>query len=266
MPVIPLTDLADKRLEPYHKIKDRELAAAGDLFVAEGLLVTQRLLRSPYPCLSVLCAQRKLPDILPDARPDTPIYVVPDPLLHDIVGYKFHTGALAVGRRLPAPSLESLLAGKGACTLVVLPSTNNSENLGSIARISAAFGVDAFLLGEECADPFYRRSLRVSMGTIFSLPLYRSSDLRRDLVRLRDDYGVELAATVLDPAAAPLAAASRPPRLALLFGSEADGLPPDYLALCQHRLTIPMSLGTDSLNVSMSAAVFLYHFTQLTRP
>lgn len=276
MPVIPLTDLADPRLAAYHKIKDRELAADGDLFIAEGLLVTQRLLLSPYPCLSVLCARRKLPDILPAARPEVPIYVVPDPLLHDIVGYKFHTGALAVGQRPPSPPLSSLFSPPpsdssfglhpSSLTFVVLPHTNNADNLGSIARIAAAFGVSALILGEQCADPFYRRSLRVSMGTIFSLPLYRSPDLKRDLARLRDEFHVELAATLLDPAAEPLATATRPDRLALLFGSEGDGLPPDYVALCPRRLTIPMSLGTDSLNVSMSAAVFLYHFTQLTRP
>jgi tRNA G18 (ribose-2'-O)-methylase SpoU len=266
MPRIPLTDLADPRLALYRNVKDRELAAAGDLFMAEGLLVVQRLLRSAYPCLSVLCAERKAEAILSDAHPDVPVYVVPDALLHDIVGFKFHTGALAVGRRLPPVSLESVLPRKDALTLVVLPHTNNLENVGSIARISAAFGVDAMILGEECCDPFYRHSLRVSMGTLFSLPLHRSTDLKRDLALLRDTYGVQLAATVLDPAAEPLATAARPQRLALLFGSEAHGLPPDYLALCSRRLTIPMSRGTDSLNVSMSAAIFLYHFTQLARP
>jgi tRNA G18 (ribose-2'-O)-methylase SpoU len=263
MPVIRLTDLSDPRLALYRNLKDRELAAQGDLFVCEGLLVVQRLLRSQYPCLSVLCAERKVGAVLPDARPETPVYVVPDALLHDVVGFKFHTGALAVGRRLPRGPLEAVLPKREGLTLVVLPHTNNLENVGSIARISAAFGVDAMILGEECCDPFYRQSLRVSMGTMFSLPLHRSEDLKRDLVALRDGYGVQLAATVLDPEAEPLAGAGRPGRVALLFGSEAEGLPGDYLEICSRRLTIPMSLGTDSLNVSMAAAVFLYHFTQL---
>lgn len=265
MPVIRLTDLSDPRLALYRNIKDRELATQGDLFMAEGLLVVQRLLRSAYPCLSVLCAERKLDALLPDAGPDIPVYVVPDALLHEVVGFKFHTGVLGVGRRLPRTPLEGVLPKREGMTLVVLPHTNNLENVGSIARISAAFGVDAMILGEGCCDPFYRHALRVSMGTIFALPLYRSEDLKRDLVTLRDGYGVQLAATVLDPAAEPLAGASRPGRVALLFGAEADGLPGDYLEICSRRVTIPMSLGTDSLNVSMAAAVFLYHFTQLAR-
>ncbi|HMB95190.1 MAG TPA: RNA methyltransferase, partial [Tepidisphaeraceae bacterium] len=122
------------------------------------------------------------------------------------------------------------------------------------------FGVDAMLLGERSCDPFYRQSIRVSMGTVFSLNLLQSQDLLSDLRRLKKEWDVELIATVLDHSAAPIAKASRTQRIGLLFGNEAQGLSPQILAECDQRVTIPMQLGTDSLNVAIAAAVALYHF------
>src|SRR5207245_2076779 len=106
--------------------------------------------------------------------------------------------------------------------------------------------------------PFWRQSIRVSMGTVFSLPIYQSSDLRLDLKRLRNEWGIQLAATVLDPAAEALSTALRPAKLGLLFGNEAQGLGSQWTDLCDRKVTIPMHLGTDSLNVSVAAGIFLY--------
>jgi TrmH family RNA methyltransferase len=100
------------------------------------------------------------------------------------------------------------------------------------------------------------------MGTIFSLPIAQSENLLADLSRLRNQWGIELAATVLDESAEPLSRAARPPRFALLFGNEAQGLPSEIIAACDRRITIPMHLGTDSLNVMVAAGIFLYHFTR----
>jgi TrmH family RNA methyltransferase len=129
-------------------------------------------------------------------------------------------------------------------------------------RIAAAFGAGGFMLGPQCCDPFYRQSIRVSMGAVFSLNLYQSDDLMRDLKRLQSEWDVELAATVLDDSAEPLSGAARKPRMALLFGNEAQGLSREVVAACDRRITIPMKLGTDSLNVAIAAAVCLYHFTR----
>jgi tRNA G18 (ribose-2'-O)-methylase SpoU len=134
--------------------------------------------------------------------------------------------------------------------------------MGAMVRICAAFGVDAMVLGERCCDPFLRQAVRVSMGTIFRLPLVRSSNLLNDLRRFREEFGVELAATVLAEDAEPLDQATRPERFGLLFGNEAQGLDDQYVRACDRRITIPMRLGTDSLNVSVAAAVFLYQFTR----
>jgi tRNA G18 (ribose-2'-O)-methylase SpoU len=129
-------------------------------------------------------------------------------------------------------------------------------------RLCAGFGVDALVLGEHSHDPFWRQSVRVSMGTVFSLPIVQSDDLLRDLKRLRDEWQIEFAATVLDETAESLAHASRGPRFGLLFGNEAQGLDDAHAAVCRRRVTIPMKLGTDSLNVAVAAGIFLFHFTR----
>ena len=266
MPIVQIPSLDDPRLAPYRKLKDRELAREGDRFIAEGEHVVRRLLESDYPVESLLLARRRADEVAPLALPDVPVYVVDDPLVHQVVGFKFHSGVIAVGRRKPALTLESFMSAAGRrkrLTLVVLPDVANTDNLGALVRISAAFGADALVLGEHCCDPFWRQSVRVSIGTIFSLPLVRSPDLLRELAELRHRWDVDLAAAVVDdPGAEPLAASQRPDRLALLFGNEAQGLGRDYVVLCRRRVTIPMHLGTDSLNVAVAAAVFLYHFTR----
>ena len=147
-------------------------------------------------------------------------------------------------------------------TLVVCPEIEKTDNLGALIRIAAGFGATAMVLGERCCDPFFRQSVRVSMGSVFKLPIVRTDDLARDLRRLRGEFGVELIATVLDEEAERLEDVGRPRRLGLLLGNEGQGLPAEIVALCDRRVTIPMKLGTDSLNVAVAAGIFLYHFTE----
>ncbi|MBW8884791.1 MAG: RNA methyltransferase, partial [Planctomycetia bacterium] len=146
-------------------------------------------------------------------------------------------------------------------TLVVCPDVQDPTNLGSIIRSTAAFGCDALVLGSKCADPFSRRVLRVSMGAALHLPIIESANLAADVQRLID-ADCELIAAVLDQTAEPLAAVRRNPRMALLLGSEGHGLSEEWLQLAHRRVTIPMQLGIDSLNVAIAAAVLLYHFCQ----
>lgn len=267
-----IDNLDDPRVAPYRNLKDHELAKQGGLFIAEGEHLVRRLLASDYVTHSLLIEERHRNPFSSIVAPEIPVYVVPDDLMTGILGFKFHSGVIGVGHRKPAPSLSDLLGppdgGQGAnhrgLTLVVCPEIINHDNLGALIRIAAAFGVHGLLLGERSCDPFWRRSVRVSMGTIFKLPVWKSDDLKRDLLLLRQNWGVHLAATVLDATAQPLASATRPggpDRLALLVGSESQGLPEEYINLCDRKLTIPMHLGTDSLNVAIATAVFLYHFT-----
>jgi tRNA G18 (ribose-2'-O)-methylase SpoU len=148
-------------------------------------------------------------------------------------------------------------------TLVVCPRLDNPENLGALIRLCDVFGVAAMLVGPRCPDPLSRRVLRVSMGTALGLPVIASGDLGRDLARLGARWGFTTAATVVDADAdtEPLDAFRRPERLALLFGSESAGLGTEWLARCDHRLTIPMRAGAESLNVAVAAGIFLHHLT-----
>lgn len=258
---IRIDSIDDSRVAPYRHLKDRDLRADGDRFIAEGRLVVRRLLASAYAVESVLCSDRLIHDmrlVLPET---VPTYVTSDAEINRIVGFPFHNGCLAVGRAGPMQTVAEMLATlPAAATLVVAHELNNTENLGAILRIAAGFGADGVILGERSADVFYRQAIRVSMGNVFSLTLARSDDLIRDLALLASAR-VETIATVARADATPLPTLSVGPRRAIVLGSEAHGLPDAVAAACTHRATIPMHLGTDSLNVSIAAAVFLYHLS-----
>lgn len=280
MPLIPIHSLDDPRVAAYRNLKDRELAREGGRFIAEGHLVVHRLLASSFATESVLLAEHRVAENVGRVPEHVLVYVAPAAVVNQIVGFKFHAGVIAVGFRGQSPTIESVMARHGGpvpagapaplrgpdgrgVTWVVAPDVEKSDNLGALIRIAAAFGATGVLLGERSCDPFVRQSVRVSMGTVLSLPVVRSDDLARDLVRLRDDFAVELVASVLADDAEPLDRARRAPRTAVLFGNEFHGLSDEVVGLCRRKVVIPMELGTDSLNVSVAAAVFLYHFTRV---
>jgi tRNA G18 (ribose-2'-O)-methylase SpoU len=265
MPIHPINSLDDPLLEPYRNMKDRELARFDARFIAEGENVVRRLLNSRIAVESLLLSRRKVEAIAPIVNPAIPIFSATDDVIEKVIGFEFHSGVLACGIRPPSLQLSAILPPPPAKVRVVAcQQITNTENVGSLIRIAAAFGASALLLGESCCDPFFRQSVRVSMGTIFSLPLVRSENLCEDLDRLAVG-GVETFATVLHPDSEPLATISPPDRVALVFGNEAQGLDEITIRHCRRRATIPMQLGTDSLNVAIAAAVFLYHFTATDR-
>lgn len=262
---IPISDLDDPRLEPYRDLKQKSREIQARYFIAEGEKLVSRLLVSRFPVASVVISDRyELGNMLnPSTLAGTEVYVVEHERIEALIGFRFHRGILACGRRLPGVSLDEILSPDHRARLfVVCPRIHDPENLGTILRTSAAFGVDAVLVGKECPDLFSRRILRVSMGSVLEQKIFRSEDLARDLRLLVDGWGFELAATVLEPRAQPLGNAVRSPRFALLFGTEGDGLSRQWLELCQRRLTIPMAPGTDSLNVAVAVGIVLHHFTR----
>jgi len=261
---VRIDSLDDPRIAAYQNLKERELAREGGRFIAEGDRVVRRLLESSFAAESVLLAERRLGEIGPLVPPGVPIYVAPADIVNRIVGFRFHSGVMACGLRARDLSLEEAAAswGQKPLTLVVCPEVSNTDNMGSLIRISSAFGAAGMILGQHCCDPFYRQSIRVSMGTIFRLPIVQSRDLLSDLDRLRKEHGVDLVAMVVDERAESLRRARQTHRMAILFGNEAQGLRAEHIAACDRRVTIPMKLGTDSLNVSVAAGVVLYHFTQ----
>jgi tRNA G18 (ribose-2'-O)-methylase SpoU len=260
MPQFPIDDIADPRLEVYRDLPQRNLTRHSGRFIAEGEKLAQRLIESSFDVESVLVEpalaerfERRLPE-------STPLYVLPKPLLMETVGFHFHRGVMACGRRRAGPAIADLLAPPKV-TFVICESVQDPTNLGGIIRTAAAFGCSALIAGSHCADSFSRRVLRVSMGAALTLPIVESRDLAADLGQLTAS-GVEIVATVLDPAAEPLDRFQRADRTAILLGSEGHGLPEQWLALCQRRLTIPMAEGIDSLNVSVAAAVVLWQLTR----
>ena len=147
--------------------------------------LVRRLLASPYAVHSLLVEEGKLDRIAALVPSATPVYIAPEPLVRAILGYKFHSGVMACGVRPAEVSLTDLKPdGPGPITLLVCPDLNNSSNLGSIIRSAAALGAAGLLLGPECCDPFWRMSIRVSMGAVFRLPIVRTTDLQADLMTL----------------------------------------------------------------------------------
>ena len=264
MSVQPIDSFDDVRVAAYRNLKDHELDRQGRRFIAEGEHLLHRLLASDFEVESVLMSERRVEELAPLVPDHVPVYVVPQERMNEILGMKFHSGVMACGRRKTGVTLDDVVPkDRDRLTLVICPEIANVENIGSLVRLSAGFGADAMVLGERCHDPFWRQSIRVSMGTIFSLPLYQSDDLQRDLKRLRDEWRIELIATVLDHAAEPLASSRRSSKTGLLFGNEAQGLERHWIDACDRRVTIPMHQNTDSLNVAVAAGIFLYHFTTL---
>jgi tRNA G18 (ribose-2'-O)-methylase SpoU len=252
----------DPRLADYRALKERHLNAQGGRFVAESERVVRRLLASPLGVWSVLVTPprlRALEDAL-EARPPPsfPVYVVSQDVIDHIAGFHVHRGCLAIGERPAARALPP-----GARGIIVLEDLVDVDNLGSIARNAAAFGVEALVLSPRCADPFYRKAIRVSLGAVFDLPIVRLARWPDDLELLRK-LGFSLVAAVLAANATPLPRFKPPPRWALLLGAEGPGLSPGAILRCHESVTIPMSTsnGVDSLNVSTAAAVMLYALTR----
>lgn len=263
MPRIPVDDPLDPRLEGYRDLAGRNPTRRAGYLIAEGDKVAERLIASRYPVESLLLVREQLERFEKLIPPDTPLYFGSRQLLEATIGFNFHRGVLACGTRLPPLSLDEAIARSAApATVVVCPDVKDPTNLGSILRTSAALGVTAVVLGPQCADYLSRRVVRVSMAAALALPIVIAADVGQALTRLKRDFGCELVASVLDPNAEPLAKARRAAKMAVVLGGEAHGLPPELVALCDRRVTIPMQPGIDSLNVAVAAAVFLFHFSQ----
>jgi tRNA G18 (ribose-2'-O)-methylase SpoU len=263
MSLIPIDSADDPRIAMYRALPKSQYAAESGLFITEGDKVTRRMFGGRFEPHSLLLEPAQIEQFQPLASPELPMYVVPREVMLATVGFKFHRGVMGCGYRGRLASLHEVVPPAPAgCLLAVCPELYDPTNLGTIIRTALALGVDALLLGPNCADPLSRRVIRVSMGAALHLPLVRLDPLEGPLRMLRDELHVELCATVLDRAAEPLESFVRTPRTAVLFGSEGHGLSEDVASLCQRRVTIPMPPSTDSLNAAVAAGIFLYHFSR----
>jgi tRNA G18 (ribose-2'-O)-methylase SpoU len=287
----------DPRLADYTRLTDAglrtHLEAEHGLFIAEGTKVITRAVAAGYPVRSMLIGRSRLADLpalgeAASAAPSTataapgpasaaqgsepggtPVYVVQDEVAERLTGYRVHRGALASLARKPLPELPALI--QGARRIVVLEDLVDHGNVGAIFRCAAALGVDAVLLSPRCADPLYRRSVKVSMGAVFAIPYARMPTWYDGLAALKSGGFLVLALTPEESAtpitdALPSAADHGPGRVALLLGTEGDGLSTRWLHEADKTVRIPMNpaaraAGVDSLNVVAAAAIACHLLT-----
>ncbi|WP_424465509.1 TrmH family RNA methyltransferase [Pseudoclavibacter helvolus] len=253
-------------LDDYSRLTDvalrRRLEPAGGLYLAESPKVIERAIRAGHTPRSLLLMEQWIPTVEPllEPFPDVPVYVGSSEQLERLTGFRMHRGALASMHRPPLRDAAELLAE--AKTVVVLEDLVDHTNVGAVFRAAAGLGADAVLVTQECADPLYRRSVRVSMGTVFQVPWTRLPGWS-DTTTLFTEAGFDVAALALDDNAVSLReyAASRPERVAILLGTEGDGLSRGALNAATTTVTIPMLHGVDSLNVAAASAVALYALT-----
>ncbi|WP_165990174.1 RNA methyltransferase [Streptomyces sp. YIM 98790] len=265
---VEITDPADPRLADYTGLTDvalrRVREPAEGLFMAEGEKVIRRALDAGYRMRSMLLTPRWAEAMrdLTETGP-APVYLVSPELAEQVTGYHVHRGALAAMARRPLPDPAALLAGpargRDVSRIAVLEDIVDHANVGAAFRSAAALGMDAVLVTPGCADPLYRRSVKVSMGAVLQIPWTRIEPWPGGLALLRE-AGYLTAALALAPDAVTLDefAARCPPRTALVLGTEGEGLRPATLAAADVTVRIPMAAGVDSLNVAAASAVAFY--------
>jgi tRNA G18 (ribose-2'-O)-methylase SpoU len=258
MPVIEISELADPRLVDFAHRTDVALKkSGGGIYIAESALVLERALRAGHVPRSVLALGGTVDEAVALVGGDVPVFSGPGELLAELTGYILHRGLIAAMDRPPLPSPESLLAS--ARRVVILENVADPTNVGAIFRSVAAIGADAVLVTPRCSDPFYRRAIRVSMGTVLQVPWTRIGDWpsARELLAAS---GFHIAALALTDDAVGLRefAATAPEKVALVLGAEGEGLTPEALAAADTVVRIPMAHGIDSLNVAATAAVAMW--------
>ncbi len=262
MHVVRITDLSDDRLRDYANLTDvalRRLSEpAGGLYIAESSKVMGRAIAAGHQPRSVLLQEQWLADLEPLLEGfDIPVFVGSADLLGSLTGYNLHRGALAAMQRPQLLPVAEVL--KDARRVVVLEDIVDHTNVGAIFRSVAGLGADAVLVTPRCADPLYRRSVRVSMGTVLQVPWTRLEEWPLGAEQLRAS-GFHIAALALADSAVSLDDFARdaPDRVALVLGTEGDGLSRAALDASDTIVTIPMMHGVDSLNVASASAVALY--------
>jgi len=262
MHIVPISDPADARLRDYIALTDvslRRLTEPQDgLYIAESTKVIERALAAGHRPRSVLLQQKWLDELAPLLGDfDIPVFLASQEVLGEITGFVMHRGALASMHRPELPAPAELLAH--ARRVVVLEDIVDHTNVGAIFRAVAGLGADAVLVTPRCADPLYRRSVRVSMGAVLQIPWTRLPEWP-DAASQLHDAGFTIAALALDEGAVTLDAfaADPPERIALLLGTEGDGLSAAAIEGSDVVVTIPMARDVDSLNVAAASAVALW--------
>lgn len=265
VPEYSIDSLDDCRLEPFREIRNRNWTELSGQFIAEGPLSVESLVHSKYAVRSILLDRKYADRYRELAPPNTDLLLVDHALVEQIVGYNFHRGVIACGLRQPLRSVQESFA---ECTsqretLVCAVGVQDPENLAGILRSCAALGIVRVIIGPGTADPLARRVLRVSLGTVLGLQLFRSRDLLSDISWLRQQHGVTSLASSLASDAQPLAGSSRSGPLLILVGNERYGLPEDVQQQADRRVRIEMQPSVDSLNVCVAAGIIMHYYCRV---
>lgn len=269
MSIIRIADLSDPRLDAYARLTEvqlrNKLEPEKGIFIAESGKVIERALAAGHEPLSFLMEEKWLPSLQPlideaTARGfDAPVFIAPEEELRALTGFELTRGALAAFRRPRLQSVEELV--RDAKLVAILENITNHTNVGAIFRSAAALGVDAVLVTPACYDPLYRRAVRVSMGTVFQVPWAQIGTTPADwpehgMAQLHA-LGFKTAAMALSDRSVSIDdnALAAEPKLAIVLGTEGDGLAHSTIAACDYTVKIPMSHGVDSLNVAAASAV-----------
>lgn len=259
---ISIKDPDDTRLAAYSSLKGKKLESEG-LFIAEGEKVVKSMLDSACQiasCLTAKSAVMRYKNLIAMiAKRGASVYVVPDGLIERLIGFRFHRGIMAVGY-CPEKLATSGMPGNPERPLlfVALNAVNDPQNVGLIARNAAAFGASALIVDSATYDPYYRKAVRVSMGTIFRLPVYYEDDLKTALLRLRKKYGLRIITATPGNGARDITKTKLAGNICFVFGNEDKGVSRNILKLADLKVRIPIRKDVDSLNVASASAVCLY--------
>ncbi|WP_339612702.1 RNA methyltransferase [uncultured Rubinisphaera sp.] len=265
MAITRIDKLDDPRLHIYRETRNKSIGLNSGRFLAEGWRVVERMLNSEFEVESVLISERRIETFGSQFEHRTQVYVLPQSEASQLVGFNFHSGVMACAFRPVNASLEDFRKQKSL--IVCCPYITGPDNLGSIIRLAAGFGASGILLGSKSADPFLRRVVRVSMGTIFTMPIRVSENLAEDYQMLRNS-GYQILAAEKTGNSKPLTDSQLPENespMVVMMGNEAEGLDEENLQYADEVLHIEMASGVDSLNVANAAAVFLYALTNRTQ-
>lgn len=262
---IEVGDIGDPRVADYRNVRDADLRARDGLFLAEGRLNVKRLLEGgryrPRSVFVTAAGEAALRGVLLGLSDDVPVYVASQRVLNQVVGYDMHRGALAAATRGPLPDFREQLAAEAPAPRLwlALEDVTNPDNVGGIFRNALAFGVERLLLTPRCADPLYRKAVRVSMGASLRLPFGFAPEWPAELAEL-SRAGFARVALVADRDAAPVSALgfeSDAAGAVLVLGNEGEGLSQAARRHCDRRATIPMAPGVDSLNAATACGIAL---------
>ena len=268
--ILPVADLADSRLDEYLRLSEANLRMRSDvengLYIAESTKVVQRAINAGHVPRSFLLAEKHLDQLTEEFNrfPDAPIFIGDDRQLQDLVGFHLHRGAMAAMNRPEPLDLDEVL--EASSRVAILEDIADHTNLGAIIRSASGLGVDAVLLTPKCVDPWYRRSARVSMGTVFDLPWVRMLSWPEDIQTLKK-HGYEMLAMELTEDAIPLneVEIKSGQKVAMILGNEGRGVTDEALAAVDRTVIIPMYREVDSLNVGAASAIAFWHLCSAPR-